>query len=246
MTKMEYGSEEYLEFRCEEVKEHYEDAMNKAEQTKDQRIVRLVAFAIIDSMAQEFYNYPASNASKTFEDFILEFSNAQYLKEYDPVTLYYDAKENNLMLKNNLNYLQDGFQYYIGQINELDGSKKIINEMKQIIENEKNKNYNINNSRSKAEKILYRHTYIQLIYKYRSKIMHEYHTPVISPKSIENEEKISYISCGIGKNQVWELYIPYAFIKKLAEECMENFLKYCKNEKRDPFANSRRYDSWYE
>jgi len=63
---------------------------------------------------------------------------------------------------------------------------------------------------------------------------------------MEIEENINYISCGLMPNMKWSINIPYAFLKRLAMECINNYLSDCQINNRDSYSNSKEYNSWYE
>ena len=73
--------------------------------------MRMTLFSILDSMAQEYYNYPNKN-TETFENFICKLSSISYLDKYDPITAYYEMKNKFNDIKSNLDYLEDEYKLY--------------------------------------------------------------------------------------------------------------------------------------
>ena len=216
------------QYRYEEIKEYFDDAIKNAEKTDNALIKRIVLFSILDSIVQEYNNYSGDD-NKIFEKFICEFSTINYLDKYDPITIYYEMKnELDSEIESNLDYLEDAYNYSAEQMIELDGSKQIIDE-----------------ANKKGIKI-YRHTFAQLIYKYRCKLVHEFRILGVGFNSMEKEKNINYISEGFLPDIRWRINIPYTFLKNLTNECINNYLTYCKNKKRDPYENAKEYSFWYE
>ena len=214
-------------YRYEEIENYFNSAIEDAERTGNKLIKRITLFSILESIAQEYYNYPNNNAD-TFEKFICEFSSINYLDKYEPITIYYEMKNKYENIESDLNYSEDSNCYYADQIIAFEGSKKIVNEAE---------------LRGLS---LHKHTYAQLIYKYRCKLVHEFRVIGVSFNSMEIENDINYISCGFEPNMKWIINIPYTFLKNLTNECIKNYLKYCKNNDRDPYVNAKEYDYWYE
>lgn len=150
------------------------------------------------------------------------------MNKVDPITTYYEMQKKfkKEEIETNLDYLEDGYNYSAIQIVDL-------NETKEIIEEATKKGINID-----------RHKYIKLIYKYRCKLVHECRAIGINFKSMEQEENINYIPLGF--NTKWKLNIPYNFLKNLTLECINNYIDDCKYHKRDPYQNTKDYESWYE
>ena len=211
--------------RYNEVITYFNDIIKTAEKTENYLLMKTMLFSIIESMAQEYCNYCSKN-TEVFVRFVSKFSNVAYLNKIDPITTYYEMKHKGYKINTNLDYLEDGYNYSAKQIVDRDGTQEIICEAQK---------YGIN---------LDKHKYINLIYKYRCKLVHECKSIGINFKSLEEKEDINYISCGF--NIKWELNIPYTFLKKLTKECIEGYIKECKEIEIDPYKNAKKYSYWYE
>ena len=214
--------------RYVEIKEYYNSIIKDSELSENYIIRKLTILALTDSLAQEYYNYKGTNSS-IFENFVMKMvKKYNYLKEIDIVSLYYDNKilfdSNNLTL----NFLEDSYEYSPNQI---------INESHYTLM--------INFAKRKGIKIN-KYSYINLIYKYRSKIVHEFRLLGSNFKSMQKYNDITYLSYGFNNKTRWEINIPYQFLKNILDECLENFLLDRLKNNQDPFVNSKSYLNWYE
>ena len=97
-----------------------------------------------------------------------------------------------------------------------------------------------------------KHKYINLLYKYRSKLAHEMSPPSFIPSDLYNSENISYYHISSLRDQNdngnWQLVIPYKYIKDLCDNVINSYLNYCEEEDRDPFSNykNKKYLNWCE
>ena len=69
-TKIKYVQNAIITSRS-----YFEERLTKISAFEDHLIKTSCCFTIIDSLAQEFYNYPAKNTGKAFIDFVLKFQN---------------------------------------------------------------------------------------------------------------------------------------------------------------------------
>lgn len=216
--------------RYKEVTDYYKDKLNTINTIDDLQIKKLVVVSMIDSLAQEYYNYTGSN-TKIFCNFVINFAkNYTFLDDVDVVTLYYENQTIFNLNNYNLDFLEDGYNYLVTQVIEKSESKDMINFA--------------NNNQINTDK----HRYINLIYKCRSKLTHEFIDIGSHFKCLESNETINYLSCGKFKSDDidWKISIPYSFLKNLFIECLDGYISYCKNKKIDPFENSKDYMYWYE
>lgn len=216
--------------RYKEVEDFYREKISELEKIDDLQIKKLVIVSMIDSLAQEFFNYPIGNAD-AFCDFIIKFAPTKnFLSEVDVVTLYY--KNKSLFDSNglNLDYLEDGYNYTVEQLMLLPETIKII------------KYATSNNIKTKM------HRYCNLIYKHRSKLTHEFREVGVGFKSLEENCVINYLAYTKfrSKDIYWRINIPYSFLLELFNECLTNYISYCKVNKIDLFNNLKEYFSWYE
>ena len=216
--------------RYKEVIDYYKDKLNTINKIDDLQIRKLVVVSMIDSLAQEYYNYKGNN-KKIFRDFVLKFTkNYSFLNDVDVVTLYYKNKEIFNQSNYNLDFLEDGNNYSAIQVIEMIETRNMINFAC-------NKQIDID-----------KHKYINLIYKCRSKLTHEFLDIGSHLKFLENNETINYLSYSKFNSEdvEWKISIPYSFLEKLFIECLNGYIYYCKNKKIDPFENSKEYMHWYE
>lgn len=207
--------------RTEEIRLYVKNKLSIADTISDYNIKFLIVFSLLESFAQEWKNYPKYGTSEAFCEFVMTFQrNYGYLDKVDPVTLYYDF-EKELNPHFSLDYLSDGCCYY---------ASSLVNEVK----SEKIIGFLISNSITNQKRIE-QHKYVKLLYKMRSKISHEHCHYLWSIVSSTWEEcEPCFISCG----NDWELGFPYPFIRNLAEECIDGFLKSREVEGLDPFKNN--------
>lgn len=213
--------------RYQEIINYYYRKLAALEKIDDLQIKKLVVLSMIDSLAQEYYNYP-KNSTKAFCDFIIRFTKSyKFLNEIDPVTLFYENKQFFTQKGYSLDYLDDGSNLHVPQVIIMPKTKEIINCAR-------SNNLNID-----------KHSYANLIYKFRSKLSHEF-KDIGSPfKMLEENKIINYISYG-EINIEWKINIPYSFLKLLFNECLDGFIKERKLQNIDPFENSKEYLNWYE
>ena len=226
----------YLNFRIDEVCRHFEKKIESIKVIDDKRLQLLCLFALIESLAQEYSGYSRGMEGQKFTKFVSEFQNKwDFLEQIDPVTLYYDVYEH-LDDDINLDFMIDGSVYRPMEVIESEMADKIIAylELKMIP--------NIDTYKR-------RHTYVNLLYKLRSKLSHELSTPGsnIPLRFGESEPLPYYISVSrlysmngeIVQDSIWELVVPVEFIEQLLKECLKNYLKFCEESERDPFLNNK-------
>ncbi len=211
--------------RIKEIRIYVNNKIESADNIEDYSFKCLAIFSLLESFAQEWSNYPSKGTAKAFREFVMHFQESYpYLDAIDPVTLYYDFRED-LKGQFSLDYMHDGNYYY---------AKVLANniEAKQI------KQYLINTKKGKKTDICYRinqHKYINLLYIMRSKISHEH--CYYSWSKIADVWEI-YEPCFISCGSDWILGFPYQFIKQLTEECITRYLNECEKKKEDPFKNN--------
>lgn len=221
--------------RYSEIEEYFNNIINDCEKCDDYITKKIIIFALIDSLAQETYNkhtHINSTIQKgnkdIFCDFLLNYVHSiNYLTRIDPIIAYYDNKK--LLDENeiNLEYLEDRYEYNATQICNLDGSQRILEFL--------------TNNGIDIEK----YKYINLLYKHRSKLVHEYREVGNSFRSLQNYTEIKYLSNG-DENVKWKMTIPYIFLKEMFKESLANFLRERKSANEDPFQYSKDYWNWYE
>ncbi len=242
---MKYGSKEYRAKRDKEIRTWMEERTQIIDNIPDNFFKGMCYFSLIEKFAQEYSDYPAKKSTKAFCDFVLMFKTSYtFLNEYDPVTLYYDF-ETQLKDNFNLSFLDHGINYNPDQAIQRGKAKEMLKSLKAL---------GIN------DRLIKNHKYVHLLYSLRSKLSHELssHNDMLSTDLHLLSEYPYYVSCfrsypvdgSIVRDQVWELVVPVGFIKKLALECIKNYLDYSLENKDDPFENDRinrkSHIAWYD
>ncbi|MBR5471585.1 MAG: hypothetical protein IKU81_05685 [Oscillibacter sp.] len=212
---------DYVEYSVNSWREWICRAMDEVEKTEVKEIKLLTYFSIIEMMAQEYYDFPTKSLQGTFTKFVLEFQNRyDFLELTDPITLYY-REEDMVSATVGLADLEDGGIYYP----KSDIIRKKTDTLKEIITEAKGEEY--------ANKKATEHRYIDLLYRVRCRLSHEFSAPHMSLK--QNAHEPYYINCsrqyvtktGIVSDEVWKLLFPTCFIKELCLNCFDNYLEYC-------------------
>ena len=230
--------------------------LEEANSISDEIFKRNAMITILDSLAMEFSNYPCGNSREKFVDFVLKFQNRyDFLDDVEPVTLFYDyedkIKKSVISEKTHKLYseifpeeleidLNDyGAIEYIS-VPELMKSN-FVTKLLDLIEKQGGKDI-----RDRYER---KHKFINLLYKMRSKGVHEFGRLGIEhvDERLDNKEIPYYrdISVGFVENdklvtyKIYELVIPSKFIYNLVEDCIDNYLDYCLKNKRFPYENNR-------
>ncbi|MHC1695811.1 MAG: hypothetical protein AB9835_11205 [Eubacteriales bacterium] len=243
-STVHYLNDDSIDSRIDEIRNYYNDRIKSAKTIDDKYFQALCLYSLIDSLAQEYSNFSEKQQSKCFIDFALKFNKRfSFLNTIDPVTLYYDVQEH-LNKEVNLDNIKSGYIYNPNEIIEFGISQKIIDDLKSKIPEKEVCKY-INN-----------HKYVNLLYKMRSKLAHESITPgyIFSLKGkmslpfYISSSMYDEINGNIYVHKFWELIIPIEFIENLLRECLENYLLFCKESKKDPLSyNIRRKCilAWY-
>ena len=242
---MIYGSREYREKRDKEIRTWMEERTKIVDNIPDNYFKAMCYFSIIESFAQEYSDYPDKKSTQAFCDFVLQFqASYAFLNEYDPVTLYYDF-ETQLEEKFNLSFLDHGRNRNPDQAIQHGKANEMVKSLKKL---------------GIKDRLIKRHSYVCLLYSLRSKLSHELssHNDMLSTDlHLLNEYPYylprfrSYpVNGSRVRDQVWVLVVPVGFIKKLAFECINNYLDYSLENKDDPFENDRlnrkSHIAWYE
>ena len=203
----------------------------------DEKHRLIIMLSLIDSIAQESAGY-SHDSKKTFYSFVQSYCNKyrDILKEICPITLYYDyfSDSNNVDLK-----LMHRRIYFADSWETKTESKRLI----ELLPDDK---------KNTAKE---RHSYTGLLYQLRNKLVHEsllLNMPIDFQE--ENEEPIPHIACynkledGKLLFDHWTLIIPEAFVKNVATEVIDNYLKYCLSRDYIPFNRNDRkcFYGWYD
>lgn len=233
--------------RVNETEEFLNEKLRSIEKIDDKYFKLLCLFSLLDMLSQEYSNYTLNHEQEKFTKYILQFQDKwDFLSEVDPVTLYYDVREH-LDETINLDYLVECNIYEPSQLVNNGRVEEIVKALK-------------SKEVPRINTILFRHRYVNLLFRLRCKVSHE----LASPGSILdiNNPYIKQLPHFISitryykvfkesiSDEVWELMIPVEFIEQLVTNCMSNYFKYCVQSHKYPFENNRferRYHvTWYD
>lgn len=214
-------------------------------------------FSLLDCLAQEEAKYPVS-FKKAFCQFVLKHQKqCDYLEQVDPVTLYYHVEEiidetalfPDVPPEKELNLKP--LEYMDGKlVKEVVYSDK-ANEILDYIAKKKDRDF--------ADEKKQEHQLIYLIYRMRSKAVHEMSGLGEDIYSFEDFAKDEPFYLDIGRNyvlngdlmgdDVLKLIIPNIFIRNILQDCVYGYLNECEDKKRFPFENNhmtrKHILSWY-
>lgn len=206
---------------------------------------KLCLFALTDQFAQDA-NLAEQN-SEIFSKFIEKFSGEEYLSNIDPITLFYRCRselsgtEEFEEIQANICHIGDPPVYY---------DEKIVSNCSEKICNFILEKYSKNNKKSgNVKNIIEKHKYSLLMYKYRSKLSHELHSPSTEWAVEQTYSKPFYSSvASIGDEFTvrQELRFPYNFLKRISVKSIYSYLDSCISNQKRPFENCKEYLFWYE
>ena len=192
----------------------------------------LCYFSLIECVAQDIANYPERENQKAFVDFVLKYQTVySFLEDPDPITLFYRV-EQHIGQQCSLNNFIDGSVYSPNDQIIREKAKEIEISLKSVLGEEKTKKYIKN------------HRYIDLLYRLRCKLSHEFSSSHIAIS--KNIKEPYYMCCSryylkdekIVEDDVWTFNIPVEFVKTLCENCINNYLDECLQNKRLPLPNN--------
>lgn len=223
---------DYVEYSVGSWRAWISKAMLELDKIEMKEIRLLAYFSIIEMMAQDHSNFPTKNMQGTFTQFILKFQNKyDYLELTDPITLYYRA-EGFLSSIVTLDSLEDGGVYYPNT----SAIRTKVSEIQKAITVIKGIEY--------SEKKSKEHRYVDLLYRMRCRLSHEFSAPHMSVN--ESMTEPYYINCSrqyategkLVSDEVWQLLFPVSFVKNLCLNCFDNYLKYCLETRTPPNKNN--------
>lgn len=212
---------------------------------------------MLDSLAQNYRGYPpgGQKSKQAFYDFIIDFSGNKWgiWESVDPVTLYY-----RLTLSDDIPLNGSPVLRCVDQANiyypHSDGFKENAEELLALIEDE-----------NKRGTLMKDHQYVSLLYRLRSKLVHELNmpSPLFSRTEVESDGQLPYyynIGGGLdistfdediaNMKTTWHLVFQPEFLELVFRECLCNYLLDCKKKELDPFfsndADRSFYLSWYD
>lgn len=208
--------------RYQEIREYVNDYIEDINNMNIIENKMICLFSLIDSFCQNYSNYDSTTNNKSFCEFILKYADKEkynYLNDMDPVTLIYDFKKEKIRFKE------------LSNANTYTNSSQ---EIKAILNN--------NNIEQIPEKIKKSHTYIKLIYNFRSKVTHECALIGGTRFKTENEyDNILYED----HTSYWKLIFPFTYLKNLFINCIDNYLNEQEKNGKDPFYNNENRKSFY-
>ena len=252
-----YDQDKDLAKEIESVRDYLEKELSAIDQITNPTMQLICMFSLLDSLAQERANYPW-DSKKAFCDFLLAHQKqCDYLECVEPVTLYYRVEENiekTVLLPgfppekkislDSLGYLD----FHL--VKETIASGK-AQEILDYIAQKKSSQF--------AEKKRQEHQFISLIYRMRSKAVHEmsglgetsFYREYLPKEPYYRDVGRGYVLNGdIVSDDICELVIPNAFIRNILQDCVDGYLNECKELKRFPFENNRitrkHRLSWYD
>lgn len=215
-------------------------------------------FSLIDMLAQEQANYPPDFKS-AFREFVLKYQKqCDYLEEIEPVTLYYRVED-----------LIDEVEFMPGMPPQKEVSIDSLGYLhakpvKKVLPQGKSKEILDYIERKKgpafAAKKSEEHQLISLLYRMRSKAVHEMSGLGESFHFHKERKPVEPYYRDVGRSYVedehWvhddviELVIPNIFVRNILVDCIDGYLTDCLENKRFPFSNNcltRKHRlSWYD
>ena len=257
-TKDDFDESAYVQDKIKEARDFFHKSLDEAYNNDNKVFKTISIFSLIDCLAQEYANYPSRDTAKAFCAFVLKFQDKyDYLDKVEPVTLFYDYEDN---IEKIIRYpelidiepslCKPELEISLSKLRLRDETpvKKVIDssfldELLKIIE------------RDKGDKIANRysnqHTLIRLLYKMRSKAVHEL-SHIGGETKWERADGFNepfyrdltrlYVDEGyIVRDKVYELVIPSKFLYDLAQNVIDNYLKHCVDTQSLPFKNNNKY-----
>ena len=257
-----YDEEKDLAKSIEDVRAFLEKELSDIDKIENATFQLICAFSLIDCLAQEQANYPPrpSDAKDAFCQFVLKHQKqCDYMKCVEPITLYYrveDFIEESVLIPNfppekEISLESLGYLYLVPVQNVIWGGKS--EEILDYIKKKKGVDF--------AEKIAKDHMIISLLYRMRSKAVHEMSGlgESWSFESKRNGHTAPYyrdVGRGYVEDDYWvhddvvELVIPNIFVRNILADCIEGYLSDCAQNKRFPFSNNHMTRkpnlSWYD
>ena len=253
-----YDWEQDLAKEIELARKFLEKELTEIDHTTDPTMQLICMFSLLDSLAQEQANYPR-DSKKAFCEFVLKHQKqCDYMECVEPITLYYHVED--LIEKS---AFISGFPpepeislESLGYLDMKPVKKAILSGKAQEI-----LDYISQKIRPEfADKKKREHQLISLIYRMRSKAVHEMSGLGESRCSLQyfTPQEPYYRDVGRGyvlngdwvSDDICELMIPNVFIRNILQDCAAGYLDECREQKRFPFANNgmtRKHRlSWYD
>lgn len=254
-----FDEEAYLVDKIDEIRSFMERELNIIDNLSDTTFQLICMFAMIDRLAQEEADYQGDSRD-TFCQFVLKHqTHCDYIEQVDPITLYYRVEDiiDEVELfpgfpKEKEIDLSDLGPLYAVKMRDILSSEK-AEKILEYVRKRKDAQY--------AAKKAKEHRLINLIYRMRSKAVHEMsglgETWSFEEKDFKPTEPYyrdvnrTYVDGNeLVSDDVIELVIPNIFVRTILVDCIEGYLANCKVMRRVPFSNNkltRKHElSWYD
>ena len=254
-----YDEEKYLSQRIDEAHIFLHRELDAMDSIEDTTLQLICMFSALDRLAQEEGNYPP-DSKRAFFQFVLKYQRqCDYLEAVEPITLYYRVEEliDEIVLLPGFPpekevSLDDLGYLYATKVEDI-LSKGKSEEILAYIEKKK--------GRDVSAKLAKEHQLISLLYRMRSKAVHEMsglgetwrpeHRDIKPAEPYYRDVGRLYVQGDEWmSDDVVELVIPNTFIRNILADCIEGYLDNCRITKRCPFSNNhmtrKHVLSWYD
>lgn len=253
-----YDEIKALERDIAETRTYFEKKLSYIDAIDDTTLQLICLFAMIDCLAQEEANY-IGDPKTVFCQFVLKHQQqCDYLECVEPITLYYHVED-----------LIDEVVPYPGfppekEISIEDFGYLDIKPVKRAVATDKSQEIldyiKAKKGSAFADKKAKEHHFISLLYRMRSKAVHEmsglgesmnFHSELkptvpyyrdVGRLYVEDENCVS--------DNVVELVIPNIFVRSILLDCIDGYLSNCRTNRKLPFSNNhitRKPNlSWYD
>ena len=253
-----FDEDKYLDEMVNEARIMLEKEQASIDSMDNQTFQLISMFALIDCMAQEEADYP-NDSKSAFCQVVLKYQKqCDYLEAIDPITLYYHVEDQideiipypNAPAEKVVDLKSLGY-IHIQNVRNVLSSRKT----EEILAYIKDKLAPDIYEKRKKE-----HQFIRLLYRMRSKCVHEM-TGLGESMRFNEEAKPAepyyrdltrcYVEDGYYHSEdVIELVIPNGFVRNILADCINGYLEECLVNKRVPFSNNhikRKHKlSWYD
>lgn len=244
-----YDQDKELAKEIKSTRVYLEKELSAIDQITNPTMQLICMFSLLDSLAQERANYPR-DSKKAFCDFLLAHQKqCDYLECVEPITLYYRVEEGIEGAEKEISLDSLGYlDFHLVKETITSGKAQ---EILDYIAQKKSSQF--------AEKKRQEHQFISLIYRMRSKAVHEmsrlgetsFYREHLPKEPYYRDVGRGYVLNGdIVSDDICELVIPNAFIRNILQDCVDGYLNECRELKRFPFENNRitrkHRLSWYD
>ena len=253
-VREDYDEEAFLLQTIKEAREYLLKRLEEAYSIPYLVFSKICMLSMIDMLAQEWNNYPVNGSGAAFSKFVEKFADKYDFWEWtDPITLFYEyePKIQKIIKSPRLHQMYpDQFppelEVTLGSTGTYD-NKSIREIAKTSITDKLISLIDRQEDAKQKKRLIENHSFIKLLYKFRSKAVHELSSMGSEIKGANDDADEPYyrdmgrmyvddnfiVSCN-----VVELVIPRKFIYDLTLTCITNYLNYCQDEHKLPFQNN--------